>query len=211
MLREHLANPKLDDLTLRLYQKTVEQELQAKRVDIEKDEACIYATYSSPEGLRQLRLAYPSSHDRKVLTAEDAMKLRTADLGRALAQSNLGVAAAERARQKLRAQGVRVLKFAVVVFPASNCDRDAAVALEQLTGEKPHMAWHAGHRTSRCRSDRAAGWVRLRRLSPDAGRWRRNRRIMRDVKIKADQGVTVLGICNGFQVLTGDRTCSPVP
>ncbi len=35
------------------------------------------------------------------------------------------------------------MKSAVVVFPASNCDRDAAVVLEQMTGKKPHMVWHA--------------------------------------------------------------------
>ena len=34
------------------------------------------------------------------------------------------------------------MKSAVIVFPASNCDRDAAVALEQMTGRKPHMVWH---------------------------------------------------------------------
>jgi phosphoribosylformylglycinamidine synthase len=31
------------------------------------------------------------------------------------------------------------MKSAVVVFPASNCDRDAATVLEQLTGNKTHM------------------------------------------------------------------------
>lgn len=35
------------------------------------------------------------------------------------------------------------MKAAVVVFPGSNCDRDAARALELATGQKPHMIWHA--------------------------------------------------------------------
>ena len=35
------------------------------------------------------------------------------------------------------------MKSAVIVFPASNCDRDAADVLEKLTGTKPHMVWHA--------------------------------------------------------------------
>ena len=35
------------------------------------------------------------------------------------------------------------MKSAVVVFPASNCDRDAAMALEHITGERPAMVWHA--------------------------------------------------------------------
>ena len=34
------------------------------------------------------------------------------------------------------------MKSAVVVFPGSNCDRDLAVALEQITGRKPDMVWH---------------------------------------------------------------------
>ncbi len=34
------------------------------------------------------------------------------------------------------------MRSAVVVFPASNCDRDAATALESLTGKTPHMVWH---------------------------------------------------------------------
>ncbi len=34
------------------------------------------------------------------------------------------------------------MKSAVIVFPASNCDRDIAVALEKITGVKPLMVWH---------------------------------------------------------------------
>src|ERR1700754_702927 len=34
------------------------------------------------------------------------------------------------------------MKSAVIVFPASNCDRDTATALEQMTGKAAHMVWH---------------------------------------------------------------------
>ena len=34
------------------------------------------------------------------------------------------------------------MKTAVIVFPGSNCDRDAAMALEAVTGIKPAMVWH---------------------------------------------------------------------
>ena len=34
------------------------------------------------------------------------------------------------------------MKSAVIVFPGSNCDRDLAVAIEQVTGSKPAMVWH---------------------------------------------------------------------
>ncbi|MEM9178211.1 MAG: phosphoribosylformylglycinamidine synthase subunit PurQ, partial [Pseudomonadota bacterium] len=34
------------------------------------------------------------------------------------------------------------MKTAVIVFPGSNCDRDAEVALRQATGQDPTMVWH---------------------------------------------------------------------
>ena len=34
------------------------------------------------------------------------------------------------------------MRTAVITFPASNCNRDAAMALEKVTGEKPVMVWH---------------------------------------------------------------------
>ncbi len=93
------------------------------------------------------------------------------------------------------------MKSAVIVFPASNCDRDAAAALEQLTGEKPHMAWHG---------DSSLPDVDLIVLPGGfaygdylrCGAMAAQSPIMRDVKRRADEGTAVLGICNGFQVLT---------
>src|SRR3982750_4848900 len=92
------------------------------------------------------------------------------------------------------------MKSAVVVFPASNCDRDAAVALEQVTGKKPHMVWHAG-------SEIPEGDLIVLPGGFAYGDYLRTgamaalSRAMRDVIEKARYGVTVLGICNGFQVL----------
>jgi phosphoribosylformylglycinamidine synthase len=92
------------------------------------------------------------------------------------------------------------MKSAVIVFPASNCDRDAAVALEQLTGQKPHMVWHA---------DAEVPDVDLIVLPGGfsygdylrCGAMANQSRVMRDIKAKADKGTAVLGICNGFQIL----------
>ena len=93
------------------------------------------------------------------------------------------------------------MKSAVIVFPASNCDRDAQTALLQLTGIEPHMVWHG---------DTDVPDVDLIVLPGGfsygdylrCGAMAAQSHIMRDVKRKADQGVAVLGICNGFQILT---------
>jgi phosphoribosylformylglycinamidine synthase subunit PurQ / glutaminase len=93
------------------------------------------------------------------------------------------------------------MKSAVVVFPASNCDRDAAVALESIAGQKPHMAWHADTELPDVDLIVLPGgfaygdYLRCGAMAAQSP-------IMRDVKKKADAGVAVLGICNGFQVLT---------
>jgi phosphoribosylformylglycinamidine synthase subunit PurQ / glutaminase len=93
------------------------------------------------------------------------------------------------------------MKSAVVVFPASNCDRDAAVALEQLTGIKPAMVWHADSDVPDVDLIVLPGgfsYGDYLRCGAMAGQ----SRVMRTVKERADKGVAVLGICNGFQVLT---------
>lgn len=93
------------------------------------------------------------------------------------------------------------MKSAIVVFPASNCDRDAAVALEQITGSAPHMVWHADSELPDVDLIVLPGgfsygdYLRCGAMAAQS-------HIMRDVKAKAGQGVAVLGICNGFQVLT---------
>lgn len=93
------------------------------------------------------------------------------------------------------------MKSAVIVFPASNCDRDAATALENLTGEKPHMVWH---------QDTELPDVDLVVLPGGfsygdylrCGAMAAQSRIVREVKAYAEKGGAVLGICNGFHVLT---------
>ena len=93
------------------------------------------------------------------------------------------------------------MKSAVVVFPASNCDRDAAVALEQLTRKKPAMVWHGDSELPDVDLVVLPGgfaygdYLRCGAMAAQSP-------IMRDVKAKADKGLSVLGICNGFQVLT---------
>jgi len=93
------------------------------------------------------------------------------------------------------------MKSAVVVFPGSNCDRDAATALEQATGHAPVMVWHG---------DTDFPEVDLIVLPGGfsygdylrAGAMAAQSPVVRTVIERANKGVYVLGICNGFQVLT---------
>ncbi|WJY18933.1 phosphoribosylformylglycinamidine synthase subunit PurQ [Alteriqipengyuania flavescens] len=93
-------------------------------------------------------------------------------------------------------------RSAVITFPGSNCDRDMAVALEQVSGAAPHRVWHGD-------ADLPDGldFIAL----PGgfsygdylrSGAMAANSPILAAVKKQAERGVPVLGVCNGFQVLT---------
>jgi phosphoribosylformylglycinamidine synthase len=93
-------------------------------------------------------------------------------------------------------------RSAVITFPGSNCDRDLAVALEQVSGAAPFRVWHGD-------ADLPEGldFIAL----PGgfsygdylrSGAMAARSPIMRAVVRAAGRGVPVLGVCNGFQVLT---------
>ena len=94
------------------------------------------------------------------------------------------------------------MKTAVVVFPGSNCDRDIAVALESVTGVKPAMVWHAETElpagTDMVAVPGGFSYGDYLRSGAVAAR----SPVMRAVIAAANRGVAVLGVCNGFQVLT---------
>ena len=94
------------------------------------------------------------------------------------------------------------MKSAVIVFPGSNCDRDLAVALEQVTGRAPAMVWHKEAElpvaTDLVALPGGFSYGDYLRSGAMAAR----SPIMRAVVDAAGRGVPVLGICNGFQVLT---------
>jgi phosphoribosylformylglycinamidine synthase subunit PurQ / glutaminase len=92
------------------------------------------------------------------------------------------------------------VKTAVIVFPGSNCDRDAAVALRNATGHAPAMIWH--RETDLPKLDLIVvpgGFSYGDYLRP--GAMAGNSPIMREVTKRAEDGVPTLGICNGFQIL----------
>ena len=94
------------------------------------------------------------------------------------------------------------MKSAVIVFPGSNCDRDIAVALEDVTDRKPAMVWHRDselpERTDFIALPGGFSYGDYLRSGAMAAR----SPIMRSVTEAANRGVPVIGICNGFQVLT---------
>ena len=93
------------------------------------------------------------------------------------------------------------MKSAVIVFPASNCDRDAKVALTQMTGKTPAMVWHQDSELPDVDLVVLPGgfsygdYLRCGAMASQSA-------VMKSVKAHADKGGMVLGICNGFQVLT---------
>jgi len=94
------------------------------------------------------------------------------------------------------------MRSAVIVFPGSNCDRDLATALELVTGRKPDMVWH--------RETELADGIDFIGVPGGfsygdylrSGAMAARSPIMRAVSSAAGRGVPVIGICNGFQVLT---------
>ena len=94
------------------------------------------------------------------------------------------------------------MKSAVIVFPGSNCDRDMAVAIEQVTGEKPAMVWHRDTELPEGLDLIAVPGGFSYGDYLRSGAIGANSPVMREVKAAAERGTAVLGVCNGFQILT---------
>ncbi len=93
-------------------------------------------------------------------------------------------------------------RSAVITFPGSNCDRDMAVALEQVCGGEVNRVWHGDAELPQGLDFIAlpGGFSYGDYLR--SGAMAARSPIMQAVVAAANRGVTVLGVCNGFQVLT---------
>ena len=91
---------------------------------------------------------------------------------------------------------------AVITFPGSNCDRDMAVAIEQICGGTVHRVWHGDAELPEGLDFIAlpGGFSYGDYLR--SGAMAARSPVMQAVVRAAERGVAVLGVCNGFQVLT---------
>ena len=93
------------------------------------------------------------------------------------------------------------MKSAVVVFPGINRERDMMLALESVTGAKPVSVWHTETELPKVDLVVVPGgfsygdYLRCGAIAARSP-------IMQDIKAKAGKGLKVLGVCNGFQIIT---------
>lgn len=93
------------------------------------------------------------------------------------------------------------MNAAVIVFPGSNCDRDVKVALARSMGREPLMVWHRDADFSKVDLIVLPGGFSYGDYLRSGAMAARSP-VMREVVARANRGVPVLGICNGFQILT---------
>ena len=94
------------------------------------------------------------------------------------------------------------MRAAVIQFPGSNCDRDMAVAIRDVTGAETSLIWH--------RENNLPANVDLIAVPGGfsygdylrSGAMAARSPVMQAVVEAAGRGVPVLGVCNGFQILT---------
>ncbi len=93
------------------------------------------------------------------------------------------------------------MKSVVIIFPGSNREHDVCMALKRATGQEPARIWHReGSLPEADLIVLPGGFAYGDYLR--CGAMAAHSPVMREVRERADRGTPVLGICNGFQVLT---------
>ncbi|MGE6755903.1 phosphoribosylformylglycinamidine synthase subunit PurQ [Rossellomorea sp. NPDC071047] len=92
------------------------------------------------------------------------------------------------------------MKFAVIVFPGSNCDIDMYHAIKDEIGEEVEYVWHDADNLENYDAILLPGGFSYGDYLR-SGAIARFSNVMKEVVKAAEQGKPVLGVCNGFQVL----------
>ena len=93
------------------------------------------------------------------------------------------------------------MNTAIIQFPGINREHDMALALESVTGKTPHMVWHTETLLPKVDLVVVPGgfsygdYLRCGAIAARSP-------IMADIQAKALKGLKVLGVCNGFQIIT---------
>lgn len=93
------------------------------------------------------------------------------------------------------------MKFAVIVFPGSNCDRDMYHAVKEILGEDADLVWYQNSNLESYDGILLPGgfsygdYLRSGAIAATSD-------VMNQVREHAEKGKPVLGVCNGFQILT---------
>jgi phosphoribosylformylglycinamidine synthase I len=93
------------------------------------------------------------------------------------------------------------MQSAVIVFPGSNREQDVVDALHRAAGKPPLKVWHRESALPKCDLIVIPGGFSYGDYLR-CGAMAANSPIMREVKAAAARGTPVLGICNGFQIIT---------
>lgn len=93
------------------------------------------------------------------------------------------------------------MKTAVIIFPGSNCDRDMITALTAISGQPPARVWHGDAQLPKVDLVALPGGFSYGDYLR-SGAMAAHSPIMREVVAHATRGGLVLGVCNGFQILT---------
>ena len=96
------------------------------------------------------------------------------------------------------------MKAAIIVFPGSNCDRDIAVSFRNVAKIEPKMVWHKETHIPDCNIIIVPGGFSFGDYLR-CGSIAANSPVMREVIKKSKEGFPIIGICNGFQILTETR------